>query len=199
MESKNIIIILVVIIVILAAAIGFAVLNPIHAKEPTKIKITSNKTVSEGDKLSVKLTDWNKTPLSKQNVNITVKDSKGKVVANKTVKTNDKGNAKMDLKLDKGKYDVAVSYSGNENYTGNNTTQKLEIKEKTAQAQLVSSNSKSSSGSWYDINNLPPSNDPYPETKRYFIDEYHVKQEYADGYMRTVDVRTGEIHSLGFK
>ena len=199
MESKNIIIIPVVIIVILAAAIGFAVLNPIHAKEPTKIKITSNKTLYEGDKLSVKLTDLNKTPLSKQNVNITVKDSKGKVVANKTVKTNDKGNAKMDLKLDKGKYDVAVSYSGNENYTGNNTTQKLEIKEKTAQAQLVSSNSKSSSGSWYDINNLPPSNDPYPETKRYFIDEYHVKQEYADGYMRTVDVRTGEIHSLGFK
>ena len=199
MESKNIIIILVVIIVILAAAIGFAVLNPIHAKEPTKIKITSNKTLSEGDKLSVKLTDLNKTPLSKQNVNITVKDSKGKVVANKTVKTNDKGNAKMDLKLDKGKYDVAVSYRGNENYTGNNTTQKLEIKEKTAQAQLVSSNSKSSSGSGYDINNLPPSNDPYPETKRYFIDEYHVKQEYADGYMRTVDVRTGEIHSLGFK
>lgn len=51
----------------------------------------------------------------------------------------------------------------------------------------------------YDINNLPPSNDPYPETNRYFVDQYHVKQEYADGYMRTVDIRTGEIHSLGFK
>ena len=32
MENKNIIIILVAIIVILAAAIGFALLNPMHAK-----------------------------------------------------------------------------------------------------------------------------------------------------------------------
>ena len=36
MESKNIIIILIVIIVILAAAIGFMVLKPMHAKEPNK-------------------------------------------------------------------------------------------------------------------------------------------------------------------
>ena len=74
MESKNIIIILVVIIVILAAAVGFMVVKPMHAKEPTKIKVTSNKTLNEGDGLSVKLTDLNKTPLSKQNVNITIKD-----------------------------------------------------------------------------------------------------------------------------
>ena len=192
MENKNIIIILLVIIVILAAAIGFMVLKPMHAKQPTKIKVTSNKTLYEGDDLSVKLTDLNKTPLSKQNVNITVKDSKGKVVANKTVKTNDKGNAKMDLNLKKGKYDVSVTYGGNENYTGNNTTQKLTIKEKVAQAQPTSS--QSSSGNRYDINNLPPSNDPNPETRRYQIDENHVAQEYSDHYRSIVDLRTGERH-----
>ena len=54
MESKNIIIILIVIIVILAAAIGFMVLKPMHAKEPTKIKVTSNKTIYEGENISVK-------------------------------------------------------------------------------------------------------------------------------------------------
>ena len=153
MENKNIIIILVVIIVILAAAIGFTVLKPMHAKEPTKIKITSNKTLNEGDNLSVKLTDLNKTPLSKENVNITVKNDKGKVVANKTVKTNDKGNAKMDLNLKKGKYEVSVSYGGNENYTGNNTTQELTIKEKVVEAQQTSSSSNggsSGSSDWYD-------------------------------------------------
>ena len=123
------------IIVILAAAIGFMVLKPMHAKEPTKIKVTSNKTLYEGKDLTVKLTDLNKTPLSKQKVNITIKNSKGKVVANKTVKTDDKGNAKMDLKLKKGQYDVTVNYAGNENYTGNNTTQKLTIKEKKIVAQ----------------------------------------------------------------
>ena len=145
MESKNIIIILIVIIVILAAAIGFMVLKPMHAKEPTKIKVDSNKTLYEGKDLTVKLTDLNKTPLSKQNVNITVKDSKGKVVANKTVKTDDKGNAKMDLKLKKGEYDVDVRYGGNENYTGNNTTQTLTVKEKVVEATVEQASSQDSS------------------------------------------------------
>ena len=152
MENKNIIIILVVIIVILAAAMGIMFLNPMHAKEPTKIKVTSNKTLYEGNDLSVKLTDLNKTPLSKEKVNITIKNSKGKIVANKTVKTNDKGNAKLDLNLKKGKYDVSVSYVGNENYTGNNTTQKLTIKEKVVEAEPASSSSSSSnydSGAFY--------------------------------------------------
>ena len=135
MESKNIIIILIVIIVILAAAIGFMVVKPMHAKEQTKIKVTSNKTLYEGKDLNVKLTDLNKTPLSNENVNITIKNDKGKVVANKTVKTDDKGNAKMDLKLKKGKYDVQVTYGGNDNYTGNNTTQKLTIKEKETRTE----------------------------------------------------------------
>ena len=123
MESKNILIILVVIIVILAAAIGFTMFNPMHAKQPTKINITSKNTLNEGDDLSLQLTDLNKTAISNQDVNITVKNSNGKVVLNKTVKTNSEGNAKLDIDLKKGKYNVTVSYSGNENYTGNNTTQ----------------------------------------------------------------------------
>ena len=167
MESKNIIIILVVIIIVLAAAIGFMVLKPMHAKEPTKIKVTSNKTLYEGKDLTVKLTDLNKTPLSKQKVNITIKDSKGKVVANKTVKTDGKGKAKMDLKLKKGKYNVDVAYGGNENYTGNNTTQKLTIKEKVVEAQQSASTSSSS------------------ETPRYTTDEHgtydEVNERYIDG------------------
>lgn len=144
MENKNIIIILVAIIVVLAAIIGFAVLNPMHAKEPTKIKITSNKTLTEGDSFSLQLTDLNKTALSKQKVNITVKNSKGKVVLNKTVKTNDKGKAKLNLDLKKGKYNVTVSYDGNENYTGDNKTQKLTIKEKVVQAEIASTSSTTS-------------------------------------------------------
>lgn len=46
----------------------------------------------------------------------------------------------------------------------------------------------------YNINNLPPSNDKHPETKRYQIDQYTVKQEYSDGYHSYVDLRTGERH-----
>ena len=167
MENKNIIIILIVIIIILAAAIGFMVLKPTHAKEPTKINITSKNTLTEGNNLSLQLTDLNKTALSKQKVNITVKNSKGKVVLNKTVKTNSKGKVSLDLDLKKGKYNVTVSYGGNENYTGNNTTQELTIKEKVVEAQQSASSSSSS------------------ETPRYTTDEHgtydEVNERYIDG------------------
>ena len=144
MDNKNIIIILIIIIVILAAAIGFTVLNPMHAKEPTKIKITSDKEQEEGGKLSIQLTDLNKTPLSKEIVNVTITNGKGKVVVDNVVKTNSKGKASLNLNLKKGKYNVTVNYGGNENYTGNNTTQKLTIKEeeKVVEATVEQSSSE---------------------------------------------------------
>ena len=98
MENKHIIIILLVIIVVLAAAIGFVLLNPAHAKQPTKVKVTSDKEQYEGGKLSIELTDLNRTPLSKEVVNITIIDKKGKVVVDDVVKTNSKGKAKLKSK-----------------------------------------------------------------------------------------------------
>ena len=192
MENKNIIIILVVIIVILAAAIGFMVLNPLHAKEPVKIKVTSNKTLTEGQDMSVKLTDLNKTPLSKQKVNITIKDSKGKVVANKTVKTDDKGNAKMDLKLKKGNYDVAVSYGGNENYSGNNTTQKLTIKEKVVEVKSSSGSSGSNGGNYLE----GPEVDSHGVSKQQVMQSGYsdVKYDSENGIYVKYDPKTGVYH-----
>ena len=78
MEYKNIIIILLIIIVILLAGIGVMLLNQTHAKEPVKIKITSDKEQYEGGELSIVLADLNKTPISKEIVNVTITDSKGK-------------------------------------------------------------------------------------------------------------------------
>ena len=72
MESKNIIIVLIVIILILAVMIGITVLHPFDTKQASKVKITSNKTLTEGDNLTVKLTDLNKTPISKADVNIII-------------------------------------------------------------------------------------------------------------------------------
>ena len=200
MENKNIIIILVVIIVILAAALGFVLLNQASAKELTKIKITSDKEQYEGGDLSIKLTDLNKTPVSGEIVNVTIKNKKGEVVVDDVVKTNSKGKAKLDLDLKKGKYKVNVTYEGNENYTGNSTTQKLTIKEEeVVEAEVeYSSQPQTSSGNSYDVNNLPPSNDPYPETSREQIDENTVMQKYEDGYISYVDLRTGERTSGGF-
>ena len=88
------------------------------------------------------MTDLNKTPLSKEIVNITITNGKGKVVVDDVVKTNSKGKASLNLDLKKGKYNVTVSYGGNENYTGNNTTQKLTIKEKVVEATVEQSSSE---------------------------------------------------------
>ena len=176
MENKNIIIILVVIIIVLAAAIGFTMFNPMHAKEPTKVKITSDKEQYEGGELSIQLTDLNKTPISKEVVNITITNSKSKVVVDDVVKTNSKGKAKLDLDLKKGKYNVTVTYGGNENYTGNNTTQKLTIKEEVVKAEPASSSTTSNTqvvigedgyyalidGNGNFIKNLGPSKKYYP-------------------------------------
>ena len=146
MENKNIIIIMLVIIALLAVVAGAMFLQIANAKEPTAVKITSNKTLYEGEDITLKFTNLNKTPLSKENVKITVKNSKGKVVANKTVKTNGKGNAKLDLDLKKGKYNVTVVYAGNDNFTGSNATQKLTIKEEVK--ETVSEPSSSNSAGW---------------------------------------------------
>ncbi len=149
MENRNIIIILIVAIVVLAAVIGFILMNPTHTKVPCKIKITSDKEQYKGGKLSVQLTGLNNTPLSKEVVNVTVTDKKGKVVVDEVVKTNSKGKAKLDLKLKKGNYKVNVTYGGNENYTGDNATQKLTIKEKAVKAENSGSSSANSASPRY--------------------------------------------------
>ena len=83
MENRTIIIILVAIIIILSGAIGFALLNPLNAKEPCKVLITSDKEQYEGGELSIVLADLNKTPISKEIVNVTITDSKGKIESSK--------------------------------------------------------------------------------------------------------------------
>lgn len=145
MENKNIIIILIAIIIVLSVIAGALFLQSTNAKEPTIIKITSDKEQYEGGELSIKLTDLNKTPISKEIVNITITNKKGKVVVDDVVKTDSKGKAQLDLDLKKGEYTVNVTYVGNENYTGNNTSQKLTIEEAVTESVAESSSTSSSS------------------------------------------------------
>ena len=194
MENRNIIIILLVVIVILVAAIGVMMFNTSHAKEATKIKITSDKEQYEGGKLSIELTDLNKTPLSKEIVNVTI----GKVVVDDVVKTNSKGKAKLDLDLKKGKYNVTVSYGGNENYTGTNETQKLSIKEKVTEAVKSQSSSSQSSSHRQEYDITPDGWNPREhEVSREPIGDGNERVKYDDGYMRVVD-KDGNVISHGF-
>lgn len=74
-----------------------------------------------------------KTAISKEKVDVVITDKKGNVVVNKTVKTNSKGKAKIGLNLKKGKYDVNVTFGGNEKYVASDVSQVLRIKEKTTE------------------------------------------------------------------
>ena len=151
MENRNLIIILVAIIVVLAAAIGVGLMNQANSKQPTEINVVSDNEQYEDGKLSVKLTDSNNTPISNEVINITITNSKGKVVVDDVVKTNSKGKAKFNLDLKKGKYTVNATFDGNDNFTANSTIQKLTIKEEVKQAQTEGSSSSANSdpGAFY--------------------------------------------------
>ena len=177
MENKNLIIVVLVIIVILAAAIGITVLHPFDTKEPSKVKITSNKTLVEGSALTFKVTDLNKTPISDEIVNITVTDSKGKVVFDNVVKTDSKGKANVDLDLKKGKYNVTVSFGGNNNYTSSNDTQKLTVKEKNVESEPASQSNQAQSSSNDDNYYNGYSRSSFSEGEQAAIDEAR-----ANGY-----------------
>ena len=146
MDTKNIIIVLlVIIVVIMAVLLGSMFMPSLNAQKDSKIAIVSDKTLQKGDNLTVKLTDLNKTPISKGVVNVTVTDKNGKVVVNESVKTNSKGKANVDLDLDPGKYTVNVTFGGNDNFTANSTSKKITIEEKAAEVAPSSSTEDTSS------------------------------------------------------
>lgn len=202
MENRNIIIALIAIIAVLALVLGVMFMQSANAKEPTKVRVTSNNTLTEGDAILIQLTDLNKTPLSKQKVNITVKNSKGKVVVNKTVVTNSKGLAKLDSNLKKGKYAVNVTYGGNENYTGNNTSQILTVKEETVQAtvsQSTNDDSSSQSSVREEYQITPDGWNPREhEVSRRSVEGGNELVSYDDHYFRIVD-QNGNVITHGYR
>lgn len=190
MDYNKIIIALVIIIVAFLMA-GFLMFNPL--KSDTRIDIVSDNSLFDGDNFVVKLSDAKGAPISNESVNIVITDANGNQNPQRVI-TGADGRGILQLNgLTPGNYVITVQYEGNAQYKGFNTSQNVEIKELKTVSSTTSSQSSSSSSS-YDINNLPASNDPNPETKRYQIDENHVAQEYSDGYRSIVDLRTGERH-----
>ena len=142
--EKNKMIILALIVVIAALLVGMAaIMMPNMGKQDTKLKFKSNSTLTEGDSLKVKLTDANGTAIANQTVNIII-TNKNKSTDHSVV-TNEKGVGTLKLDKNSGKYNVTVSYGGNDKYKGCNVTKKITIEEKVAEAQVTSSSSGGSS------------------------------------------------------
>lgn len=144
-KNKIIIIALIVVITVILVAMA-AMMMPNVAKQDSKLKFKSNSTLDEGDSLKVKLSDNNGTALANQTVNITISNNGGSDDYHSVV-TNEKGVGTLKLNKDPGKYDVTITYGGNDKYKGCNVTKKITIKEKVAEAQVTSSSSSSQSSS----------------------------------------------------
>ena len=144
MDYNKIIIALVVLLVVMIAA-GAIFLNSGHAKIDSRVIVTSNSTLHDGDNFTVMLTDLNNTPIANQRVDITIIDANGGKNP-RVVTTDAKGEGSLQLNgLNPGNYTMNVTYGGNENYTSCNTTQNLEMKKVETQSKVEYTSEKSSS------------------------------------------------------
>ena len=180
MENKEKIIIVALIIVIVALLVGIFAAMPHTAKKDTKLIFKSNSTLTEGGSIKIKLTDANGTAIANQTVNITITD-KSKSSDYHSVVTDSKGIGTLKIDKDPGKYNVTVSYNGNDNFTGCNATKKIKIEKKVIeetnqnQNEYVGDDSSSSSSS--------------NENYRPDVDSGGITRETADkfGYEYTTD------------
>lgn len=129
MNLKNILLVVAIILVVIAA-FTFLMAHQAHPKQDTKIIITNGTNLTEGDNLTLKLTDLNGTPLSGQQLNVTVFDSSGGF-NQKMLNTDDNG--QVSFKVDNktiGNCVVKVKYNGNEKFDGCNFTDNIIVNKK---------------------------------------------------------------------
>lgn len=148
--DKNKIMIIVLIAIIAALLVGIFAMMPNTNKQDTKLTFKSDSTLDEGSPLKIKLIDANGTAIANQTVNVTITDDDSSN-SYYSVVTTGKGIGKLDLDKSPGKYNVAISYGGNDQYNGCNATKKIKIEEKVVEATVNQSSSESSSSSTHVI------------------------------------------------
>ena len=147
MNLKNILLV-VAIIVIVAGTFMFLMAHQAHPKQDSKIMMTSADNLTEGDNITLKLTDVNNTPISNQNVAVSIVSSSGKSLQ-KSLTTG--VNGEVTFKTDNsttGSCAIIVKYNGNDkfdgcNFTGNvNINKKKVIPIKTNSTQILGNTTK---------------------------------------------------------
>ena len=134
MDNKYLIIIIAVVII---AAVAAAFAFTYHPVQDVKLDVLGNGSVPEDGSVAVKLSTLNGTALKNKKVHVTIFNSKGKMVFNKTAKTSNNGKASFDLKnvTAGNKYSVNVTFDGDKNYSANATSKKIKIVEKNVVEQ----------------------------------------------------------------
>ena len=129
--NKNIIIaILIVIIIAIVAFFAFSQPATTDGKLNTQINFLSQDTLKNGEQIQFELKDAQGKAIAGQNVNITYVDN-GKA-QNYSIYTDNDGKGYLTLNGEAaGKYDVTVTYGGNDKYNGCTAKKTITVEEGT--------------------------------------------------------------------
>ena len=129
MDKKELII-LGILAVIAAVAIWFMYFSPVEsAADYSMLNIIGDGTIGENGTVYAKLANGENVALRDKEVHITVKDSNGSVVFEDSSKTYVNGVVNFKLtNVSAGKYDVNITFDGDENFTSCGVSENLTIK-----------------------------------------------------------------------
>lgn len=132
--NKNIII-AILIVLIIAVVAAFALSQPAqteNGKLNTQINILSKDTLKNGEQIQFELKDAQGNALAGQNVSIEYVKNNGQT-EKYSIYTDNNGKGYLTIDNEEaGKYDVTITYSGNDKYNGCNAKQTLTIEEGTS-------------------------------------------------------------------
>ena len=128
MDEKRVMIIAGIVVIIAVAATFMLLFSNAEDSSYSRISILGNGSISENGTVDVKLANGDGIALKDKDITITLKDSEGKVVFNKTAKTYVNGVANVKLtNVSAGSYDIEATFAGDGNYSSCSVSEKLKI------------------------------------------------------------------------
>ena len=179
MNFKNILLVIAIIVVVSGAAM-FLMAHQAHPKMDSKVIMASADNITEGDNITVKLTNINNTPLANQNLNVTIVGSSGGF-HQKILTTDSQGQASMQVDNSTiGNCVIKVKYGGNDKYNGCNFSDTLIINQKVI--IQIPTNSTSIIG-----NNTTVTTTNGSANQQYSNYEYNYRYYYSDDVVTVED------------
>ena len=200
MNSRDLIIICVTIILLLSIGI-FMVFNSNGGSgldfnpnaEVTILNMTSSPYLNEGDSLKLSLVDENKTPIPNQKIEINLTDKKKGITENYTLKTNSKGECKLE-DLIAGNFSFIAKYYGNSEYKESSISSEITVNKNVSTENAKKTNSVTD----YKVDDVINGWDPSEhEVSREDLGDGCTRINYDDGYFRIID-SDGNILTYGY-
>ena len=199
MNLRDIIIVCGTIVFLLV--IGIFVMFGMNGEEQTSIlTMTSSSSLTEGDSLVLKLNDENGSAIAGERIEINLTHASNGITENFTLKTNEKGECKLeDLIADN--FTVLAKYYGNRDYKPATLSGEIHVKKKVSNT-VINTNSNTNANDKYKTDNkvddVIDGWDPKEhEVSREALGDGTYRITYDDGYFRIVD-EDGNILTYGY-